>query len=315
VPRLSIVIPLSGTVQHLEDSLVSVLENRPADCEIIVVLNRRYDDPYELHDEVTFVRARRGSGLVQCINLGIESSRSEVVHLLRCGTEVNPGWADAALVQFHDPAVGVVAPLVLRLDDPQRVVSAGWEFGEGGAASARGAGTGVDDVHPYPAFVRGPDHRAVFFRKSALELIGPCFRGVGGRWAPIDRALMLEQAGFRTILEPRCQVRAADEAEAPPLGLFHGLHAERMFWRWNYGPRRLLPLVAHLGTVVLETLAALPRPALVTHLAGRALACCDIFSYRRHRDEMAMWREHARRTGPAINGPHFDVGRIERKAG
>ena len=49
--RLSIVIPVLGSLDGLEDTLVSVLENRPADCQIVVVLNQPYDDPYDLKDE------------------------------------------------------------------------------------------------------------------------------------------------------------------------------------------------------------------------------------------------------------------------
>ena len=40
MPRLSIVIPSVADCNLLEDSLVSVLENRPADCGILVVHNR-----------------------------------------------------------------------------------------------------------------------------------------------------------------------------------------------------------------------------------------------------------------------------------
>ena len=38
VSRLAIIIPFLGNSQRLEETLVSVLENRPDDCEVIVVL-------------------------------------------------------------------------------------------------------------------------------------------------------------------------------------------------------------------------------------------------------------------------------------
>lgn len=37
-PRLSIVIPAVSSAEDLEQTLVSVLENRPDDCEIVVAL-------------------------------------------------------------------------------------------------------------------------------------------------------------------------------------------------------------------------------------------------------------------------------------
>ena len=65
--RLSIIIPVLGNPTRLDDTLVSVLENRPANCEIIVVHTRPYDDPYELSGEVRFLKARRKAGLAECL--------------------------------------------------------------------------------------------------------------------------------------------------------------------------------------------------------------------------------------------------------
>ena len=75
VPRLSIVIPSVGDCNLLEDSLVSVLENRPADCEVLVVHNRPYDDPYNLAGEVRFVQANPRAGLAECLDMGTAAGR------------------------------------------------------------------------------------------------------------------------------------------------------------------------------------------------------------------------------------------------
>ena len=40
MPRLAIVIRAVGSIESLEGTLVSVLENRPADCEILVALDK-----------------------------------------------------------------------------------------------------------------------------------------------------------------------------------------------------------------------------------------------------------------------------------
>jgi hypothetical protein len=52
VPRLSIIIPVLGSSTRLESTLVSVLENRPPDCEILVLLGAPYDDPFAGHASV-----------------------------------------------------------------------------------------------------------------------------------------------------------------------------------------------------------------------------------------------------------------------
>ena len=122
---MSIVIPFLGNIKRLEDTLVSVLENRPADCQIVVVLNQLYDDPYDLEGEVCFVQAVPGSGLTDCIALGVAVTQSPIVHVMSCGVEATPGWADAALPHFDDPDVAAVAPVVVDRFDTRRILSAG----------------------------------------------------------------------------------------------------------------------------------------------------------------------------------------------
>ena len=100
-PRLSIVIP-AADVATLEDTLVSVLENRPADSEIIAALAVPYGDPWNIADEVRFVRAPAGTGIAACANLGVALSRGDVVHVLAAGWRATEGWADRALARFDD---------------------------------------------------------------------------------------------------------------------------------------------------------------------------------------------------------------------
>ena len=85
MPRLSIIIPVLGNLELLEDTLVSVLENRPDSCEIIVVLDEVYEDPYELKDEIRFDRAPPGAGLVAGANLAIGLSRARRSAVLPVG--------------------------------------------------------------------------------------------------------------------------------------------------------------------------------------------------------------------------------------
>jgi Glycosyltransferases involved in cell wall biogenesis len=52
-PRLSIVIPAVSSAEDLEQTLVSVLENRPDDCEIMVALGCHHDDTQHICDSCT----------------------------------------------------------------------------------------------------------------------------------------------------------------------------------------------------------------------------------------------------------------------
>jgi len=81
VTQLSIVIPATGTQEQLDQTLVSVLENRPSDCEVIVPHAFDYKDPYDLHDEVTFV----GSAAENLVSLGKPSEGlKRARHSIRC---------------------------------------------------------------------------------------------------------------------------------------------------------------------------------------------------------------------------------------
>ena len=114
---LSIIVPALGSQKHLDETLVSVLENRPPQCEVILVHPRSYADPYDLGDEVRFVEAGCDD-LVGLMNHGFAASRADFVHFLQPGVEVEPDWLDAALDCFERSlTVGSVSPVIL---DPGR---------------------------------------------------------------------------------------------------------------------------------------------------------------------------------------------------
>ncbi len=73
MPRLAIIISAVGSVESWEGTLVSVLENRPADCEIIVALSQPYADPYDLKDEVRFVAPLGRGSATATINAALAS--------------------------------------------------------------------------------------------------------------------------------------------------------------------------------------------------------------------------------------------------
>jgi GT2 family glycosyltransferase len=266
---LSIVISVLGNPSRLDDTLVSVLENRPANCEIIVVHTEPYDDPYQLAGEVRFLKARRKAGLAECWNLALAASQAPVVHVLACGVEVTAGWADAALRHFHDPQVAAVAAVVLHRDDRQKVVSAGLGYRAEGTVWRLHRGKVASDARNDTDELRGPDVLAAFYRTSALEAIGGFSRWATASLAGIDVALALRHAGFRCESEPDCIVRADDAAIRERPGFRHGRDAERLFWRWASTHGRLRSLAAHAALLVGECTIGLCRPLLILRLLGR----------------------------------------------
>jgi hypothetical protein len=301
LPRLSIVIPVTENgVERLEETLVSVLENRPETCEVIVVHAGCYHDPYDLSDEVRFVESDRHPNVVDLANLGIGVARSEIIHLLASGTLVEEGWAEPALVHFDDPDVSSVTPLVLDVPDRARIAAAGVAYGWGGRRVVVGRGRRFRSPYQPPKQLLGPTIAAAFYRASALAAAGGLSDVVGSQFADLDVAMTLHVMGFRNVFEPACNVQAAASLVTPETGAWAGgWTAERCFWRhasvqcwWEF-------LVAHPLWMFAEAVADAARcrwPRTIGRLAAWVCAARDF----RHHDD-AIRANHDRFAHAASN--------------
>lgn len=302
MPRLSILIPVLGNLNRLEETLVSVLENRPHDSQIVVVLDEPYDDPYALTDEVTFVRGSPDSGLAEQLNLGWRAATAPIVHVLRCGSEVEPDWAEPALAPFRDPLVGSVAPLVLERTNPEAVLTAGVDYrprGETRPPAARG--TPREAIAPRPGLL-GPEAWAAFFRKAAIDQVGGFSPEVGDRLAGVDVGLWLKQAGWRSVFQPECRIYL-DRTVVHRVGPFReGWETERFFWRWAPQAGWGRSLRGHARLLAAEGLSALVCPSLFARLAGRVVGAVRLTAHRDHWRAIKALPPAPRRPVP---DPHF----------
>jgi hypothetical protein len=283
---LSIVIPVTGNVAEMERTLVSVLANRPADCEVVVVLNQAYDDPYDLSDEVRFLSARLQAGFVECANQGIRSSRTGIVHILAAGLEVSEGWADAAIEHFADPQVAAVAPLILSAQNG-RPLAAGLRYGSGGKRIVNAPRKAPSARASERIAVLGPCAAAAFYSAEALSVVGGGLPNVlGNDLADVQLALELQAAGYRAVLEAGSQVMADRLPSWDGRGFQHGLYAERLFWLHASERGTALSMGLHPFAVVGDLLRTF-SPAAAMQIAGRLLASCQFGFYRQptHRKE------------------------------
>ena len=308
MPRLSIVIPVWGKLRDLEDTLLSVLENRPEDSEILVVLDEDYADPYDLKDEIRFLQTPLGTGLAAGVNLAIDASRGEIVHLLMCGARVREGWCEPALARFDDPDVAAVAPVVLDLDDPGRMVAAGATFTPGGRMKFLGRGCAVAKASRYARRVDAPHLAAGFFRRSSLDLVGQLPEEIGDRLAVMDLALTFCDLGFATVLEPQSEVLASAGIDLRTGHLRRSLDLERLFWRWSPQGGWLWALACHSASVAGELLAGVFRLSLPAQLTGRFLGAFNVGAHRsnQQRIRQLLGRIDAR----AVAKPHYRMDNL-----
>ncbi len=307
MPRLSITILSKQGPRALETTMVSVLENRPADCEIVVALGHTYDDPYHLDGEVRFLGGDAAACGLSARNAALAECRGDVIHLLESGTQVSDGWADAALAHFdRDAHIGSVAPLALD-DCGQKVVSAGIEYSLGGKRKSRLATMTLSRIcesHARPELVLGPSSAAGFYRRAALLAACESLGCVAtDATADVDVALSLAAMGYLAVLEPRCVVYGVESRAKTQATLAAGRAAETVFWRHAASAGWCLSLVAHAALLAGEAVATIARPALAKRLLGRLAGVCGLIGHLGHVDRLVQRHRPADEvssTGPSV---------------
>jgi GT2 family glycosyltransferase len=253
---LSIVIPTHNRTDLLRACLQAVTRHAPAGTEIIVVDDASPDRGASEAAQtfgVRSVRLHRQRGFAVAANTGIRASRGDIVEMLNDDTEVQPGWADAALPWFDDPMIGSVAPLVLAWPDGQIIDSAGDRYYLGGIAGKRGHGKPAAPPFLQPCGVFGVSAAAGFYRRSALDRVGLFPEEFGSYFEDVDLAFRLNRAGFRAMYEPASRVLHHISASYGRVGRRlierQSCNEERVFWRnlptsalWRALPKHLAVL-------------------------------------------------------------------------
>ncbi len=278
MPRLSIVIPCVLGADCFETTLASVLQNRPDDCEVLVVQPCPYTDPYELKHEVRFVEGPAHASLLELINLAFQVAEGSVVHLLSCDLEVLEGWTQPAVAHFRDPAVAAVAPLIVRKGALDQVVARGVCYRSGGARHvqrARRTRTESDSL-------LGPILAAGFYRRDTVREIGGFRQDVGVELADVDVALRLRSAGYRCLHEEVSRLTTQVSMSHPPLSFQSGREAEEYFWAHAARSTRGTSLLMHLASVMTELITNLRSPRVIMRLLGRSAACFERLFAGRH---------------------------------
>jgi hypothetical protein len=270
VPRLAILIQALGTIEDLEATLLSVLENRPADCEVLVALGGSYADPYDLKGEVRFVEPHTRSSLTDCTNRALSESRAPFVHLLASGCRVTEGWTERALQRFGDRQVASVVPLVVDSNAIDRVIAAGLGYEASGRCYPVAHGQTQLPAQAMPEMI-GPTCLAAFYRRSMLDQVGGFSRRLGPAQAVAEVALAMARSGLASVLESQSRVLAAQDITTNMSPFQQGLYDERLFWR-----NRPRSMAGHAGLIAWEAVCCLPRPRSIARLAGRVLACCQM---------------------------------------
>jgi GT2 family glycosyltransferase len=308
--QLSVVIPSYRRADLLTRCLAAVRRHAPAGSEVIVV-----DDASSRSlisrtaaqfPGVATLRQPRRRGFCAAVNAGLAAARGEVVELLNDDTEVQAGWADAALACFSDQAVGAVAPLVLCGPDGRHVDSAGDRYFFGGVAGKRGHGEPLGPDHQLARPVFGASGSSAFYRRTALERVGPFPEEFGAYFEDIDLAFRLQRAGYRARFEPASRVlhRVSASYGRPRRRLLEqqSCNEERVFWRNLPTAELARALPWHAAVLAAKAWRRWQEGLLVPFVCGRLRVLGEVGALLRHRRRL-------RELGPAAPLVAWEVER------
>ncbi|MSQ96073.1 MAG: glycosyltransferase [Gemmataceae bacterium] len=290
---LSIVIPTHQRTDLLQVCLQAVIRHAPAGTEIVVV-----DDAspgaaasaMAASFGVRVVRLDRQRGFAAAANAGIRASSGDIVEMLNDDTEVQPGWADAALRWFDDPNIGVVAPLVLAWPDGRIIDSAGDRYYLGGIAGKRGHGQPLAARYLEPCRVFGASAAAGFYRRAALERVGLFPESFGSYFEDVDLAFRLNRAGYAAMYEPGARVlhhvSASYGRVSRRLLQRQSCNEELVFWRNLPSSTFREALPKHLAVLLGKALRRWDEGNLTPWLFGKVQALCDFQAVLRQRREL-----------------------------
>jgi hypothetical protein len=264
IPRLSIIVPIGRDLAAFERTLISVLENQPADSEVLVPHDGTYEDPYQLCDEVRFVVAD-SKMLVNQVAVSAGEARGRYVHVLAEGICATSGWTEAALEKFEHFDAGVAAP-VIRDANTEKIVAAGWS--DGRDRLCKSVCRGREEIGSDSPKLVGAYLQASFWRREVIRSLADAFIGRNSLEASYAYEFLLRAAGWRCVLATECDLLCDHEIlpwETSSLGRGKRLRAIRNhFCRGGWTKSLLSSAGAAIANVF--------RPRFVAESIGQALA-------------------------------------------
>ena len=265
-PRFSIIIPVVGQPSALDETLASILRDLGEDCEVVLVHDGTFEDPYNIADELTVIDAQT-KRLAAQVSIAVKQSAGQIIAIVRPGVELPEQWTNVVAAAFEDPTVASAAPILVAQSKSQSIVTAGVHTNY----HYRRLLTGSRKKLAQRVFGRlqplGPSAWAAFYRRSTLTMIGDLDQKTEDQYFDLDLALTLSQMGYACASLPTivCQIdrsaRVERESQRP-----HGVSAQRSIARHAAGESTFS---RGLTSFVSELLSAILKPGAFQQAIGR----------------------------------------------
>jgi len=217
MPEVSVVVINWNGRDYLRACLESLIRQRDADFEVIVVDNGSSDGSVEMVRQeylgrgdfrVRLIANESNRGFCAANNQGFAEARGRFVAILNNDAEAEPGFL-AALRRAFDvaPDIGMAAAKILVYEDPRRIDKVGHLIYPDG--QNRGRGTGELDIGQYDHMEEclWPDGCAAMYRKEMLDHIGGFDEDLFIFGDDAELGLRARMAGWRCLYVPEAVVR------------------------------------------------------------------------------------------------------------
>jgi len=186
VPRLSLIVPFQCDSQALENTLVSVLELRSSDDELLIVHRGEYQDPYGLQgNEAKVLETPASTSLAEQLNIAVKNATGDVLQVVLPGTVLEHDWCVDALAAFDELDVDMIALGV-----------------SGSGANSLQYGFEADLIPQRRATgeaskIAGPLLAGTIIRRSAIECLGGWNTKIPGDLIDFELCLMAKLLGLQ----------------------------------------------------------------------------------------------------------------------
>jgi hypothetical protein len=183
---LSLIVPFQCDSQALENTLVSVLELRSPDHELLIVHRGEYQDPYGLQgNEAKVLETPASTSLAEQLNIAVQNATGDVLQVVLPGTVLEADWCVDALAAFDELDVDMIALGV-----------------SGSGANSLQYGFEADLLPQRRATgeaskIAGPLLAGTMIRRSAIECLGGWNTKIPGDLIDFELCLMAKLLGLQ----------------------------------------------------------------------------------------------------------------------
>lgn len=207
MPRLSLIVPFQCDSQALENTLVSVLELRSPDDELLIVHRGEYQDPYGLQgNEAKVLETPASSSLAEQLNIAVQNATGDVLQVVLPGAVLEPDWCVDALAAFDELDVDMIA-LGVSGSGVSGAGTSSLQYGFEADLIPQRRATGEASK------IAGPLLAGTMIRRSAIQCLGGWNTKIPGDLIDFELCLMAKLLGLQVGVVEGSSV-ACDESRS-----------------------------------------------------------------------------------------------------